>query len=124
MLRWFSNRAELQQLMLKLRVGHHGVRLFGSILASCKRTTQGLGMCIHQDSTAASKRVPLQHISCRLEKWIKGQFAARLECRTSQVLLRFELRLTQDIATQEILRYQESPKYQDFVLTAAKHRQD
>ena len=124
MRKWFSNRTELQQLMLRLRVGHHGLRPFGSNLASCKRKSQSLGMRVHHNSTAATRRVPLQHIYSRLEKWIKGQFAARLECRTSQILLRFELLLTQEIAKQEILRDQGSPKYQDVVLTAATHRQD
>ena len=119
----WHNRADLQALVQKLRVGEHGLRPFGASgsLSSFASTSRGARIS-KTPTDQGCKKIPLQGVYHRIKVWLEHQYSRGEEPRPTQLRLRCELELATEIGTQRALQKHRPALFQDYVLAAANHR--
>ena len=111
------------QLIVRLRIGQHGLRPFGSRLSISKLQHQCMGSRIQQtDPKQACKSIPLQGVYHRVKLWLKHQYTYGFEPRKRSMVTRFELELASEIGVQRALERLKPDCFQAYVLNAAKYR--
>ena len=119
----WHNRADLQALVQKLRVGEHGLRPFGASgsLSSFASTSRGARIS-KTPKDQGCKKIPLQGVYHRIKVWLEHQYSRGEEPRPTQLRLRCELELATEVGTQRALQKHRPALFQDYVLAAANHR--
>ena len=120
--RWHAERELIKREVIRLRLGKHGIRPFGSTKALTKRGDVGGGARIKRKAAEENKKIPLMTVFIKVRKWFENERMHRQEVRRLHINQRLKYQLEADRDRQALLQQVEHPHFKPWLFRSIQER--